>query len=108
MGNRGKKAGKTSNIEHPTLNIEVTERSFIKLDADGESVINDELRRGYHRSIEAKEAFRFRTIGNAAGITLTLNDLPIPALGRDGQVLHDVVFDHAALLKLQTPAQTPQ
>ena len=90
------------------LNIEVTERSFIKLDADGESVINDELRRGYHRSIEAKEAFRFRTIGNAAGITLTLNDLPIPALGRDGQVLHDVVFDHAALLKLQTPAQTPQ
>jgi len=91
------------------LNIEVTERSFIKLDVDGESgVINDELRRGYHRSIEAKDAFRFRTIGNAAGITLTLNDLPVPALGRDGQVLHDVTFDRAALQKLQTPSQTPQ
>jgi cytoskeleton protein RodZ len=91
------------------LNIEVTERSFVKLDVDGENgVINDELRRGYHRSIEAKDAFRFRTIGNAAGITLTLNNLPVPALGRDGQVLHDVVFDRAALQKLQTPSQTPQ
>jgi transcriptional regulator with XRE-family HTH domain len=91
------------------LNIEVTERSFVRLDVDSESgVINDELRRGYHRSIEAKDAFRFRTIGNAAGITLTLNDLPVPALGRDGQVLHDVTFDRAALQKLQTPSQTPQ
>jgi hypothetical protein len=90
------------------LSIEVTERSFVKLDADGESVINDELRRGYRRSIEAKDAFRFRTIGNAAGITLTLNDLPVPALGNDGQVLHDVVFDRAALQKLQTPSQNQQ
>ena len=90
------------------LNIEVTERSFVKLEADGESVINDELHRGYHRSIEAKDAFRFKTIGNAAGISLTLNDLPVPALGRDGQVLHDVVLDRAALQKLQTPSQTQQ
>jgi cytoskeletal protein RodZ len=90
------------------LSIEVTERSFVKLEADGESVINDELRRGYHRSIEAKDAFRFKTIGNAAGITLTLNDLPVPSLGRDGEVVHDIVLDRAALLKLQTPPQTPQ
>ena len=90
------------------LNIEVTERSFVKLEADGQSVINDELRRGYHRSIEAKDTFRFQTIGNAAGISLTLNDLPVPALGRDGQVLHDVVLDRAALQKLQTPSQTQQ
>ena len=75
------------------LSIEVTEPSVVVLEADGETVINDELRRGYHRTIEAKDRFRFRTIGNAAGITLTLNDKPVPSLGRNGQVLHDVVLD---------------
>jgi cytoskeleton protein RodZ len=90
------------------LNIEVTKRSWVKLDADGQSVIDDELHRGYHRSIEAKDSFRFRTIGNAAGITLTFNDLPVPSLGRDGQVLHDVVLDRASLQKMQSPSQNQQ
>ncbi|HEX9458712.1 MAG TPA: RodZ domain-containing protein [Thermoanaerobaculia bacterium] len=90
------------------LNIEVTARSWVKLEADGETVVNDELSRGYHRSIEAKAGFRFRTIGNAAGLTLTLNDVPVPALGRNGQVLHDVVFDRTSLQKMQTPPQNQQ
>jgi len=83
------------------LSIEVNEPSVVVLEADGETVINDELRRGYHRTIEAKERFRFRTIGNAAGIALTLNDKPVPPLGRGGQVLHDVVFDRESLQKTQ-------
>jgi len=83
------------------LSIEVSQPSVVVLEADGETVINDELRRGYHRTIEAKERFRFRTIGNAAGIALTLNDKPVPPLGRDGQVLHDVVFDRDSLQKTQ-------
>jgi cytoskeletal protein RodZ len=83
------------------LSIEVSEPSVVVLEADGETVINDELRRGYHRTIEAKERFRFRTIGNAAGIALTLNDKPVPPLGRNGQVLHDVVFDRDSLQKTQ-------
>jgi cytoskeleton protein RodZ len=84
------------------LSIEITQRSWVKLDADGESVINDELRRGFHRTIEARDGFRFRTIGNAAGIVLTLNDIPVPTLGSDGQVLHDVVLDRASLQKMQS------
>src|SRR3954463_582860 len=84
------------------LNLAVTETSWIPLEADGERMINDRLRRGFHRTIEAKDAFRFKTIGNAAGITMTLNDVPVPSLGDDGQVLHDVVLDRAALQKLQT------
>lgn len=90
------------------LNIEVTSPSWVKLDADGETVIDDELSRGYHRSIEAKGEFRFRTIGNAAGLTLTLNDLPVPPLGRNGRVLHDIVFDRASLQKMQSPPQNQQ
>ncbi|MEA2235575.1 MAG: cytoskeleton protein RodZ [Thermoanaerobaculia bacterium] len=82
------------------LSLEVNDRSVVVLEADGETVINDELRRGYHRTIEAKDRFRFRTIGNAAGISLTLNDKPVPPLGRNGQVLHDVVFDRESLQKM--------
>ncbi|MEA2163606.1 MAG: cytoskeleton protein RodZ [Thermoanaerobaculia bacterium] len=82
------------------LSIEVGEPSVVVLEADGETVINDELRRGYHRTIEAKDRFRFRTIGNAAGISLTLNDRAVPSLGRERQVLHDVVLDRDSLLKM--------
>ncbi len=88
------------------LSIEVTEKTWLILDADGEKVVNDELRRGYHRTIDAKDSFRFRTIGNAAGLTMTLNDLPMPSLGQDGQVVHDVVIDRAFLQKMQTDATT--
>jgi cytoskeleton protein RodZ len=91
-----------------TLSIEITQTSWITLDADGERLINDELRRGFHRTVEAKDAFRFKTIGNAAGVTMTLNDVPVPSLGHDGQVLHDVVLDRAALQKLQNPSAPNQ
>jgi len=82
------------------LSLEVKESSVVVLEVDGETVINDQLPRGYHRTLEAKDRFRFRTIGNAAGIALTLNDKPVPALGREGQVLHDVVLDRDSLQKM--------
>lgn len=92
-----------------TLSLEITQTSWITLEADGERLINDELRRGFHRTMEAKDGFRFKTIGNAGGVTMTLNDVPVPSLGQQGQVLHDVVFDRAALQKLQTsPAPNQQ
>jgi len=90
-----------------TLSLEATDTSWVILEADGQRVINDEVQRGYHRTLEAKDAFHFSTIGNAGGLSLTLNDLPVPRLGRDGQVLHDVILDRAALQKLQSP-QSPQ
>ena len=89
------------------LNLEVTGTSWVILEADGERVINNELRRGYHRSLEAKDGFRFRTIGNAGGIKLTLDDLPVPALGNEGEVLHDVVLDRASLQKMQATQGAP-
>ena len=90
------------------LSLEITQTSWITLDADGERLINDELRRGFHRTVEAKDGFRFKTIGNAAGVTMTLNDVPMPSLGHDGQVLHDVVLDRTTLQKLQTPPAPTQ
>ena len=73
------------------LTIDVTHDSWVELEADGQNVIKDELRAGYKKTFEARQ-FRFHTIGNAAGVTLTLNDKQLPPLGSDGEVIHDRVF----------------
>ncbi|HYM62082.1 MAG TPA: RodZ domain-containing protein [Thermoanaerobaculia bacterium] len=82
------------------LTVEVIDNSWVTLDIDGKTVFSDELKRGERKTFEAKSRIRFRTIGNAAGVSLTINDLRIPPLGRDGQVLHDRVYDRESLRKM--------
>jgi transcriptional regulator with XRE-family HTH domain len=102
---RAKPAGETPAATRETpaatppmrLVIDVSDDSWVTLDADGKTVINDELRHGEHRIVEAKNSFHFRTVGNAAGLKLALNDVSLPPLGRDGQVIHDRVFDRGDL-----------
>ncbi|MEA2571403.1 MAG: cytoskeleton protein RodZ [Acidobacteriota bacterium] len=89
------------------LVVELNDDSWVSLDADGKSVYNDEMHRGDKRTFEAKDHFRFRTIGNAGGLSLTLNDVKVPALGRAGQVLHDRVFDRAWLQNAGGAAPNP-
>ena len=79
------------------MTIDVAEDSWVVLDADGKEVINDTLRRGVRKTVEARETFHFRTIGNAAGIKLALNDVPLPPLGRDGEVIRDRTFGRGDL-----------
>lgn len=86
------------------LTIEATGNSWVVLDADGKTVVNDELRKGYKQTVEAKESFRFRTIGNAAGLSLSLNGLPLPPLGKEGEVVKNRVFDRDALEELRSGA----
>lgn len=83
------------------MSIETVANSWVTLDADGKTVLNTELVRGDQRSFEANESFRFRTIGNAAGLTLTLNGTRVPVLGEDGEVLKNRVFDRETLATLR-------
>jgi transcriptional regulator with XRE-family HTH domain len=85
------------------LTLELNDDSWVTLDGDGKTLVSDELRRGERHTFEAHDSFRFRTIGNAGGVDLTLNNVPIPALGKDGQVLHDRVFDRAWLTAHAAP-----
>lgn len=90
------------------LTMDITAKSWVVLEADGKTVINDELHRGDHKTFEAKDGFRFRTIGNAAGVSLMLNNVQVPPLGDDGEVLHDKVFNRTTLQQLAeaTPDHT--
>ena len=83
------------------LTMEVTALSWVTLEVDGETVVNDELRAGTTRTFEADKQFRFRSIGNAAGVRLTLNDTPLPPLGREGDVVRNRVLDRAYLERLR-------
>jgi len=66
------------------------------------------MRRGEHRTFEAKNEFRFRNIGNAAGPRLTLNGVLIPPLGRDGKVLHDFVLNRKTLTEIPADSDRSQ
>jgi hypothetical protein len=80
----------------------------VVLEADGKTVVNAEMLTGERRTFEAADAFRFRTIGNAAGIRLTLNGATVPPLGEVGEVVKNRVFDRDTLEKIraEAPAQT--
>jgi cytoskeleton protein RodZ len=82
------------------LVVDVSGRSWVVLEADGHTVFNEEMRRGEHHTFEAKERLRFRTVGNAGGLSLTLNDVRLPPLGGEGDVVHDRVYDRATLQQL--------
>ncbi len=88
------------------LTVELTDDSWIDLEVDGNTVMKDEYRRGTRETFEAKESFRFKRIGNAAGVILMLNDKQIPPLGGEGQVIKNRLFDRAYLEKLNAPART--
>lgn len=86
------------------LAVEVLQNSWVTLEADGKTVVNTEMVQGERRTFEASEAFRFRTIGNAAGLKLTLNGAAVPTLGEDGEVVKNRTFDRDALKELRAAA----
>ena len=89
------------------LTLEATANSWITLEADGRTILNTEVVPGEKHSFEAEQSFRFRTIGNAAGLTLTLNGTPIPPLGADGDVVKNRVYDRQTLSELRATQETP-
>jgi hypothetical protein len=86
------------------LAVEVLQNSWVVLEADGKTVVNAEMLQGERRTFEAADTFRFRTIGNAAGLRLTLNGATVPALGEDGEVVKNRVFDRDVLQKIRSDA----
>lgn len=80
------------------LTLNFVDDSWVMLEVDRQTISFDAAK-GEKKSFEAKDHFRFKTIGNAGGMEMTLNDLHIPPLGREGQVLHDRIFDRDYLQK---------
>jgi cytoskeletal protein RodZ len=82
------------------VQLKLIENSWITLQVDGETVINDELRVGDEKSFEAKDSVVFKTIGNAGGVEITLNGTRVPPLGESGDVVRNKKFDRSSLDEL--------
>jgi len=92
------------------LTMDVTAPSWVELEADGKTVLNATVERGEKHEFDATTQFRFRKIGNAAGLTLTLNGARVPRMGGAGDVVSNRIFDRDALNDLRAnppPQGTP-
>jgi len=103
-------AASAPNVDASKLRIEIEaiNNSWVTLEADGETVLNTEMSRGERKNFEASHAFRFRTIGNAAGVVLRLNGMEVPQLGEEGEVIKNRIFDRQSLERLQSGEQKDQ
>jgi cytoskeleton protein RodZ len=69
-----------------TLDIEAHEKTWIKVTSDGNSVLAGEvLEPGMTRKFTAENSL-YISVGNAAGLTLKINDKVLKPLGKSGQV----------------------
>ena len=96
----------TDDLLHLTMDL--TDDSWVTLKADGKTVVNDELKSGDHRTFEAHDQFFFSTVGNPEGLTMTMNGVHIPQLGKHGRTVHKRGFDREWLKRHSVPdgAQT--
>ncbi len=82
-GVAGTRAGSTENVR---ILLEVHAPTWIALASDGEPVVESALLEpGTRRTFGASEVIELR-VGNAAGLTLTVNGEQAPSLGADSQV----------------------
>jgi hypothetical protein len=61
---------------------------------------------GTTKELTATEKIEFVTVGNAGGITVTLNGKNVPSLGTSGQVVRNVVLNKDTLTQISTQTQT--
>lgn len=80
------------------MTVEVIGNSWIALEADGKTVFSDEMKKGQSYTFAAKNQFKFRRIGNAAGVVVTVNETHFPPLGGDGEVVRNRIIDREALV----------
>ncbi len=83
------------------LKLRTTDDTWVILLVDGRPTVNEVLRAGDERTLQAENEFRFQVVGNAGGLELTLNGRKVPALGPKGRVVRDQVFDWDSLKRLE-------
>jgi len=66
--------------------------SWVEARVDGTMVLSRVLKEGESQRLEGKREI-VMSLGNAGGVSLTLNDKPMPPVGRDGEVKRNVVIN---------------
>jgi cytoskeleton protein RodZ len=69
---------------------------WVEVRADGRAVLNRVLSQGESAHLEATDEFRL-SVGNAGGLSFSVNDLPGLPLGRSGEVRRNIVITRESL-----------
>jgi cytoskeletal protein RodZ len=100
-------------IDRIRLRLEITERSWIRVNVDGQTEVETILEPGEQGDWEALDAITLRT-GNAAGVLVTVNDRRLGTLGGPGEVvellwqLQDGQIVESTPLPEPVPSSTPE
>jgi len=79
-----------------TLQIVASDTTWVEVIGDGESRRSETLNPGDIRLIDAESEFLL-TLGNAGGVELKLNGRTVQPLGKQGEVVRDVVINENSI-----------
>jgi cytoskeleton protein RodZ len=81
------------------LTLSAQESCWVRVTADGETVLDEVLREGETKTLEAQGELVL-SVGNAGGLSFTVNDRPGVPLGRSGEVRRNIVITRESLPSL--------
>jgi cytoskeleton protein RodZ len=79
--------------EQVQLRLTATGDSWINVRVDDADPVDFTLTSGQSRELTGEREIELLTVGNAGGVVVTLNGIELDALGREGQVIRNRVFD---------------
>lgn len=75
-----------------TAQLVFTQPCWIVVQADGQPMFQGTFAAGTRKEVKGTSKIELVTVGNAGGVTVTLNGKALPSLGTSGQVLRNVIF----------------
>ena len=89
------------------LTLAATQDCWIGVQADGAKVIDRILKAGENVTVNAKSEISL-SVGNAGGVTYTLNGRPGVILGREGEVRRNIVITRESMASLLQETPPPR
>lgn len=96
-------------VNDGTLRLSMTfvASSWMLIEVDHQTMELD-AGKGDKKSFEAKDHILLKTVGNAGGVEMSLNDVPLPSLGPKGKVRHNILLDRDYLQKARAATTSTQ
>lgn len=88
------------------LDLQARQSCWVAVQADGVKVIDRVLAEGESQTLSAREELVL-SVGNAGGLSFTLNGRPGVALGREGEVRRNIVITRQSVPSLQQDGPVP-
>ena len=74
---------------------------WLVVKVDGQPALQGTFPAGTTKELQAKDKIELVNVGNAGGLAITLNDKPLPKLGKSGQVVRNIALSKDNVIKAQ-------